>query len=364
MTTWPGFLPIPITAEAALDGWRERIALVEEEETRHFASLPYITAVAVIGTVGRGTPWPCSDVDLLAVVDTPRGRDAEPLVVREETERNAALYRRGVVNPVEVRHWLFGREHIARDVKADEDAFFGTLEHQHWLGTVLKAQGGRAVHDPDGLLGRFLDRCNRAFGTERFRRLWLKKMAGYCEEALRAALAHAGACNWAAASREILRVGYQRLPCGAYARWGRLPESSSRAVSHFLRVAEEEQDTETARLCLTAARLEEDTVAERFDSLPLEAKRERDVVLAIRRGWDETTDELSVTRDFVNALLAVALDRDRNDALEPVWTGVTDDGGQVRRQLAAFQDVLDRLSRWTMGQQPRGADAEDRAAHA
>ena len=344
MTKWPGFLPISITAEAALKGWQERIARVEHEETRYFASLPYVTGLAVIGTVGRGTTWPCSDVDLLAVVEAPRARDVESLIRREENERNAALYRRGIVNPVEVHHWLFSREHVVRDVEADEDAFYRTLEHQHWLGTVLKAQGGRVVHDPDGLLGQFLGRLNRVFETDRFRQMWLRKYVGYCRDALGAASEHAEGGHWGAASRETLRIAHQRLPCTAYAKWGRVPESSSRAVSHFLRIADEEGERETAKLCLIASRLEEDVLAERFDAMPLEAKRERNVVLEIRRGWDEATDELSVTRDFVNASVWEALARDRSDPLEPVWTGVTDDEVQARRQLAAFRGVVDRLA--------------------
>ena len=355
---WPGFFPIPVTVEAALDGWRQRIAHIEEEETRHFAGLPYIEGVAVIGSIGRRTPWPCSDVDLLVVVDLPRGRDAEDLVLQEEQKRNARLYRLGIVNSVEAYHWVFSQEDIVRDVGADEDAFIRTLEHQHWLGTVLKAHGGRAVYDPSGLLGQFLDRCNRVFETDRFGRLWLKKMIAYGEESLRSAGTHASAGNWASASLEILRVAYQRLPCGAYAMWRRLPESSGRAVSRFLRAAEEEHNPEVADLYLKTSRLEENVMFERFASLPPEAKKERDLALEIRQGSGETTDELSVTRDLLNASLWEAVVRDGSDGPRPVWTGVTGDRDQVGRQLEAAHALVACLSGKRTGKPLSPADAD------
>jgi len=300
--------------------------------------------VAVVGTVGRGTAWPCSDVDLLALVDESSGIDAEALLIEEEDERNASLYRRGVINPTEIRHWLFTAEHVCRAIEADDNAFYRSLEHQHWLGTVLKAQGGRVLHDPDGSLARFIARLERVFATERFRQLWLRKYVSYCQEALRAAAAHADAGRWAAASSETLRIARQRLPCTAYAMWHRLPESGSRAVSRFLSAAAEEGDAETAESYLIAARLEADAVAERFASVPPAGKKERNVVSAIRRASGEAIDELSVTRDFLNVLLWRPVVRDHGDGPRPAWTGVTDDADQVRRQLEAIRSLVARFS--------------------
>ena len=52
-----------IKPATVLANWRQRLGRVAEEETAYFASLPYVRGVAVIGTVGRGTAWPLSDVD-------------------------------------------------------------------------------------------------------------------------------------------------------------------------------------------------------------------------------------------------------------------------------------------------------------
>ena len=89
---WSQLLASWITAEQTLDGWQQRIANVERQECAYIASLPYVKGVAVIGSVGRGTPWPLSDVDLLVVAECHEGRDPQPLIRVEEKQRNVRLH--------------------------------------------------------------------------------------------------------------------------------------------------------------------------------------------------------------------------------------------------------------------------------
>ena len=65
---WQPVWPRWLTAELALDEWRERIERVAEEEAAYLAGLPYVSGVAIIGSVGRGSQWPLSDIDLLVVL--------------------------------------------------------------------------------------------------------------------------------------------------------------------------------------------------------------------------------------------------------------------------------------------------------
>jgi hypothetical protein len=56
---WPQLWPDWVTPELVLRNWRERIEHVAAEEGAHLASLPYVLAVAVTGSVARGNTWPC-----------------------------------------------------------------------------------------------------------------------------------------------------------------------------------------------------------------------------------------------------------------------------------------------------------------
>ena len=42
--------------------WRERVAQTETAAIAHLGELPYVTGLAVIGSVGRGDPWRAGDV--------------------------------------------------------------------------------------------------------------------------------------------------------------------------------------------------------------------------------------------------------------------------------------------------------------
>ena len=142
---WPQLLAALVTHELALDNWRERLRRVEAAEVAHFGGLPYVTGLAVIGSVGRGNPWPVSDLDLLVVADCWKGKDPEELIHAEEERRNKRLHAARIVNDVEAGDWVLLSQDVTGAASADDDAFFLTLAHPHWLGIAIKAHGARVV---------------------------------------------------------------------------------------------------------------------------------------------------------------------------------------------------------------------------
>jgi len=187
---WPQLLESWITPEIALRDWRERIARVEAAESAHFASLPYVRGIAVIGSVGRGDPWPISDLDLLVVADRWRGEDPQWPIRREEEERNKRLHAAEVPNDVEAGEWVLTSDDVRAAVDADEDTFFSMLDDPYWIWVTVKAQGARVKYDFDRYVSRFVQRCNRALWTDRFVELWLKRTVNDAERRLRRAADH------------------------------------------------------------------------------------------------------------------------------------------------------------------------------
>ena len=115
---WSEIFPDWVTPELALDDWRRRIDRVAAEEGEHFASLPYVRGLAVIGSVGRGDPWPWSDVDMLAVADARQGTVAhEPLAQSQGLEnRYRHLRPDSVGTPEPVPIFEADPEDLLRDV--------------------------------------------------------------------------------------------------------------------------------------------------------------------------------------------------------------------------------------------------------
>jgi predicted nucleotidyltransferase len=336
---WPQLLAAWITPRLTLRNWHERIGRVEAQETAHFASLPHVRGLAVIGSVGRGTHWPISDVDLLVVAYPWEGKDAENLIRVEEDKRNLQLHAAGIPNEVEAANWVLTPDDIASALNADEDGFFRRLEHPHWLWIVIKSEGARIAYDPEGLVGRFLDRCKVALASERFARLWLGVEIGAQVDRLEQAIEHAARGDWSGASLSILSNDGSG---GWYALWRRLPQSISRGVSRFLAAAEEMGEHEIGELFLEANRLSEDDTWCRFASVPAAGQRERDVWLAVRHGAGETIDELGATRDLLHVSLKLVIQRGCS-GLWPGWTGVTADEAPVRAQFEAAEELVRRL---------------------
>ncbi len=344
-TSWPGLHGSWITPESALHDWRDRIARVEAQETAHFANLPYVTGVAVIGSVGRGTQWPLSDLDLLVVADFWEGEDPEWLIRREEEERIRRLHAAGIPNDVEAGNWVLTTDEVRAAMDGDDDTFLKTLDHGHWLGIAIKAEGARVALDFDGYVTRFISRCNRMLWTDRFVKLWLRRAGEDAEERVEGARSRLRNGDAAAASLELI-LAAQVMTGPMYALWRKLPESISRGVTRFLAAAAEMREQEVSSHFLSAARLSEDEVGERFAATPPAGQRERDVCLAIRRGNGESLDALGATRDLLHISLWVAVMLDRSlCAPYALWTGVTADEQIVRRQLDAAQAMLARLQR-------------------
>jgi len=353
---WPDYPWAELSADAVLDDWRERIARVASEESHYFALLPYVKGVAVIGGVGRGSHWPCSDVDMLIAADDWRGRDPEELIRAEEHKRNSRLYQQGIPNDIEASGWVVLAGDLSDAVTESDDAFFARLEHPHWLGIVIKSAGARATHDFDGCVQALLDRCNDTFYTDRFAQLWLRKVVTYCTKRLGMAERHIRGGRHMQASLDILRTTYQRLPAGAYAIWRKVPQSSARSVTRFLRVAEGARNSTVAALYLTASRLGQQSVWQRFAAMPPRGRQTRDLMWTIRRGAGEELDEVSVTRDVLNLSLWSTVITDSSAEPRPAWSGATADPLEVRRQLEAAHSLLD----WLRKEEGRPASASGR----
>ena len=338
---WPQILPDWVTPELALSEWRERIDLVSAEETAYLSNLPYVKSVALIGSVGRRDPWPCSDIDLLIVADRWQGQDPERFIRAEETKRNEQLHAARILNEVEAGNWVLLTGDVVEAVDAGEDEFFKKLEHPHWLGIVIKSVGARVVKDFDGQVGRFLDRCDHVFSTDCFTRLWLERVICTTGCELETAARLMKEEDWSNASLKILGITYQDLPAGCYAMWRNVPQSSARSVSRFLDTASDVGAQEIGELYLKAARLTARDVWRRFAAVPPSGKRMRDVMWAIRRGAGERIDDLAVTRDVLN--LSLYYIKNNNTCPLPRWTGVANDAATVRAQFKAAKGIHLRL---------------------
>ena len=357
---WESVWSAWLTVELALDEWRERIEGVAAEEAAHLASLPYVQGVAIIGSVGRGSEWPLSDIDLLVMAESPDGRRPSASIREVEAERNGRLRALRIPNEVEAGLWAVLPEIVAAAAECEVDAFVEVYGQWPWLGFPSKLCGGRVVADEDGRLGEFVGRWGDAVFSDRFVEVLAEAMIEEAGRELAQAAALAQSGKHAHASAFVIRTTYM-MTAAAYALWRRLPQSLSRGVTRFMAAATEAGGPAIADLFLAASRLTEDETWERLQMLPPEGRRERDLVWQVRQGCGEVVGELGATRDF---LYDPCMDATSEGASPRApWHGVSDRAEAVAEQLDAAHEMVRRLERARYGGSPRKGSAPPAAKH-
>ena len=341
-----------LTPELALGDWQSRIDRVAERESAYFARLPYVKAVAVIGSVGRGQPWPLSDVDLLIVTDLPGDTDAQEVVREVEVVRRKRLEDARI--PVEVEAYLWAALRLAELAEAceeDDDSFLDRMKHWYWRGIVIKSQGARVVKDTAGCLTRFLERSHEVFRSPRFLDLWLGIELEQASHAMESGMGAMRQKDWKQGAYELLSAT-GNLMSGCYAVWRFAPLSLMRCITMFQKAAEAEASQPLVGWVVLLARLQEGDCWKRFKSLPEAARREIEVVYQIRKETEPGVTKLSVVRDMLHATAQIA----RKNPASGTWDGwehldhsrpsveVQNDAAQQFHQylLTAKQSLLDR----------------------
>jgi len=344
---WPEELPewVVPPPDIALRNWRVRVARVCEEECAYFARLPYVKGLAVIGSVGRGDPWPLSDIDMLAVAERIEGEHPNAAVRSEEQKRNDRLHAAGIPNDVEASIWTVTPEEIEPALNGDVELFLGKVGELPWAwhGFLMKAHGGKVVVDAAGQVARFIERCGHVLFSNHF--LGLARRQTLDDMARRQAEANEQMADgrWSAASFGLMRMAHE-IATFLLLCWGHVPQSLSRSVSRFLAAAERAQRSDIADWFLDAVRLGPEQTTDRFDGLPRAATMERDRLLAIRAGSGENVGELAATRDMLHVRFWVDVGRSPQlDGPFPKWTGVADRPDDVAAQYSAVRGLLQSL---------------------
>ena len=330
---WESMLPDWVTPELALDDWRDRIAKVEAQEAEHLSRLPYVKGVAIIGSVGRNSHWPLSDVDFLVVAGDYEGEDPEALIQKVEAARNQELEAAKVPNEIEAGNWVLDPENLTKEPDGKDP---------HVLGIALKAQGARVLSDNDGQVANFIDKCQGIIFDEPFQGNWMRRDCDSANDKLATAEEHIEKGEWVPASREVILATHE-LARALYAKWKLLPESMMRGVTRLLAAARGAGSESICEPFLTAARLDDESVRERSGSLPDSTRRELDVWLAVRQANGEGIDEVAVARDMLHINSRFAIENEKAGPY-PNWTGVADDKALVVMQHESAKLILDELT--------------------
>jgi len=140
-----------IQFQAFLDDWEAILARRVDEALTTFRDVEGLHGLVLAGSVGRGDPWPLSDLDLLPIY----GDDALDSVAAEIDRRRRILLARWIAEGwwtgLDIGRLRFTRSEVERVLEADEAMRREVLGEDRWYYSLDKGYGGRALFDVDGL---------------------------------------------------------------------------------------------------------------------------------------------------------------------------------------------------------------------
>ena len=140
-----------IQFQAFLDEWEANLDRRVAEALDAFRTVDGLHGLVLAGSVGRGEPWPLSDLDLLPIYADDALGSASAEIERRRRVLLARWSTEGWWTGLDIGRLRFTRGEVARALRADERMVLEILGEDRWYFSVDKGFGGRALLDPDGL---------------------------------------------------------------------------------------------------------------------------------------------------------------------------------------------------------------------
>jgi predicted nucleotidyltransferase len=300
-----------------MDRWRELLEERLEETVASLGSAPGVRGLVIGGSVGRGEPWPLSDIDVLPIVA------ATPEAGAEIERRRAALVdwwaASGRAQTLDVGWLAFTAAEVEQAVRSGPAHLMEKMPDLRWFHGTDKAFGGRGAADPDGLAEDFaqwvtavrFDRGVVAARVREWRRQTMEARDNAVEAVGRADPVRAtlGMRQAARALRLVLIEG-----------WGERLGSMGREWTRFERMAERRGASALAARCARLAGAAVEDASTRARLAPAWLRERIDLAYQARLAVGEEVTAEENARDQV-AAFAVHVTRRRPEPWGD-WAGV------------------------------------------
>ena len=219
------------------DRWRQLLDERLHEAITVLGQTPGVHGLIVAGSVGRGEPWPMSDIDLLPVYDD--STDPAESAARLDQRRTTLIdwwAASGRAQTLDVGWLAFTTTEIRDAVAAGPDDAATRITDPRWFHGIDKAYGGHAADPGDELSAAFAAwiaaaRFHPAVVTARID-IWRRQATDALAEAARVRT------DDPATATHLLRVSARALRLVLIERWGERLGSLGREWTRFERMAE------------------------------------------------------------------------------------------------------------------------------
>jgi len=329
----------PSRFDAFLADWEAILARRVEAAVAAFAAVPGVRGLVLAGGVGRGEPWPLSDIDLLAVYDEGRMEAARAEVERRRLVLLPRWTAEGWWTGLDVGKLAFGADEVRRATATSVVHLApAVLADDRWYHAVDKGYRGRAVHDPDGLASALAGWCTEqrfAPAVVAVRLARAREEIGAAERRFRAAVATGD--RWAATIE--LRAAVKWLRAWLLEGWGERDASQGRLGTRFERLARGWGRADLVGALRSLDDLDEESIDRRMAAAPDWVRERHDRSWRARRHVGEEATRGDDARDTLRVCSLYAMRRPTAPPY-PAWLAVPGDAAALADKGARLAALL------------------------
>ncbi len=316
--------------------WRELLAERVHEAVAELGAVSGVRGLILGGSVGRGEPWPMSDIDILPITDG--AADTNDQVTHCQSRMVDWWAASGRAQTLDVSWLRFVDADVERAIGSEASFAAERMKDRLWFHGMDKSYGGRGAADPDGLAESFTRWATAMRFEPRVLAARVEEWKSQVEDARRAA--HEALRSGDAAEATLrLRDSARFLRMVLLEGWSERLGSMGREWTLWERVARERGAADLAERIAVLAFASPKDALERSRVVPLWLRERIELAWAARLEIGEEVTEAESARDQI-AAFAVHVPRHRPKPWGD-WLGLPDP--ELAEKLAELDTLAERI---------------------
>jgi hypothetical protein len=323
---------------AFLANWEFVLARRAGQAIDAFSMLDGVCGLLLAGGLGRGAPWPLSDIDLIPIYEDESVADSRQEVERVRLAMLPPWIGEGWWTGLDIGKLAFTRSEVLRMLTLDEPTVLAALVDDRWYHSLDKAYGGRAVFDPDGLASSLAGWLTRHRFSPSIVGLRLARDRREITTALQNLRVSLDRQDLLAATA-ALRAAVQWRRIAMLEEWGERDASVARVGSRFDKLAAARGLGRIAETLNTLCDLDDASVDRRMAAAPWWVHERHDRSLRARQKHGESVSRIEDARDVLRVCTLYAT-RGHNASPLPAWLSVPTGGDELSERAAILSDLV------------------------
>jgi hypothetical protein len=323
-----------------LADWERILERRVDEATDAFSTVAGVRGLILAGGVGRGAPWPLSDIDILPIYEDNAAATARSEIERRRVELLAPWIAEGWWTGLDIGKLAFGQSEVVSALNGTNRDVEALLVDDRWYHALDKGFGGRALYDPNGLAGALAAWFSaHRFDPDivRFRLQREQREIVTAQRQLRDCIARQDLSGGTTAVRSTVKWIYTWL----LERWGERDNSQGRVGTRFETLAHARGHGDLVQMLDALGDLDDVSVARRLADAPDWVHERHDRSWRARKHIGEDVTRLQEARDTLRVCTLYAM-RQLHPPY-PAWLAIPTTTAVLEAKAHALQQIVNSV---------------------